>query len=50
MIIGLNIVMAVIVSAAVAVFYTLIGQMISVAYTDVVELIFLLGGLVSFSY
>ena len=47
---GLNIVMAVIVSAAVAVFYTLIGQMISVAYTDVVELIFLLGGLVSFIY
>ena len=47
---GLNIVMAVIVSAAVAVFYTLIGQMISVAYTDVVELIFLLGGLVSIIY
>lgn len=39
--------MAVILSAAVAVFYTLIGQMVSVAYTDIVELIFLIGGLVN---
>lgn len=45
-IIGMNIVLAVIVSAAVAVFYTLIGQMVSVAYTDIVELFFLVVGLV----
>ena len=46
-IIGLDIVIAVIVSAAVAVLYTLIGQMVSVAYTDILELIVLAFGLVS---
>jgi len=45
--VGLSVTLAVIVSAAVAVIYTLIGQMISVAYTDIIELIFLTVGLVS---
>ncbi|XP_067938215.1 high affinity choline transporter 1-like [Watersipora subatra] len=43
---GMSVVLSVIVSAAVAILYTLIGQMISVAYTDIVELFFLAVGLV----
>lgn len=46
-IVNLDITIAVISSAAVTVIYTLVGQMISVAYTDVVELLFIILGLVS---
>ncbi|CAH1796033.1 unnamed protein product [Owenia fusiformis] len=43
--IELDFVISVVVSAAIAVFYTMIGQMIAVAYTDVVELAFIIIGL-----
>lgn len=46
-IVGLSTLISVIVSAAVAICYVLIGQMVSVAYTDVAELILLTIGLVS---
>jgi len=45
--VGLNVMISVIISAAVAVFYTLIGQMISVAYTDIAELVMIVLGTVS---
>ena len=46
-IIDLDVDIAIVASAAVAVLYTLLGQMISVAYTDVIQLGFLSFGLVS---
>ncbi|XP_050416213.2 high affinity choline transporter 1 [Patella vulgata] len=45
-IIGLNRLISILVSAGVTVLYTMIGQMISVAYTDVVQLFFIAVGLV----
>nr|KAG5689871.1 hypothetical protein BaRGS_002382 [Batillaria attramentaria] len=45
-VIGLNLETAILVSAAVTVFYTMVGQMISVAYTDVLQLLFMTLGLV----
>ena len=47
MIVNLDLTVAIVTSAGVTVFYTMIGQMISVAYTDVVQLIFIVFGLVS---
>ena len=46
-IIGLSHEVAIIVSACIAVFYTLFGGLYSVAYTDVVQLICIFIGLVS---
>ena len=47
-ILNVNLNVAIISSAAVTVIYTMVGQMISVAYTDVVQLGFITGGLVSY--
>ncbi|KAH3703512.1 high-affinity choline transporter 1-like [Dreissena polymorpha] len=44
-IVNLDLTVAIVTSAGVTVFYTMIGQMISVAYTDVVQLIFIVFGL-----
>lgn len=41
---------SVVVSAAVAVSYALVGGLYSVAYTDVIQLVFILFGVVSFLY
>jgi len=38
---------AIISSASVTITYTMIGQMIAVAYTDIVQLVLITGGLVS---
>jgi Na+/proline symporter len=46
-IINMDIVIAIVVSAVVGVAYTLFGQMIAVAYTDIMQLIFIIVGLVS---
>ena len=44
----MNRVIAIISSAAVALLYTLFGQMVSVAYTDVLQFVCVVGGLVRF--
>ena len=49
MIVDLNRAISIIISAAIAVFYTLIGGLYSVAYTDVVQLVCIFVGLGSFS-
>jgi len=49
-VIGLNKELSVIVSACIAVFYTLLGGLYSVAYTDVFQLICIFVGLVSRFY
>lgn len=41
---------SVMISAAIAVIYTLLGGLYSVAYTDVIQLIFIFVGLVSYYY
>ncbi|XP_046374505.2 high-affinity choline transporter 1-like [Haliotis rufescens] len=45
-ILGINVETAIVVSASITVLYTMIGQMISVAYTDIVQLILITVGLV----
>jgi high affinity choline transporter 7 len=45
-VIGLNTQVSIIASACIAVFYTLLGGLYSVAYTDVIQLIFMFIGLV----
>ena len=45
-VVGLTVDTAILVSAGVTVLYTMIGQMISVAYTDVLQLLFITLGLV----
>ncbi|ESO93740.1 hypothetical protein LOTGIDRAFT_104920 [Lottia gigantea] len=45
-IIGLDVLTSILVSAGVTVLYTMIGQMISVAYTDLVQLFFIALGLI----
>ena len=44
---GLTVETSILTSAGVAVLYTMVGQMISVAYTDVMQLFFITLGLVS---
>ena len=46
MIINIDLTIAIVTSAAVTTFYTMIGQMISVAYTDIIQLLLILFGLV----
>jgi len=46
-VINLNVTLAMVTSASVAVLYTMFGQVISVAYTDVIQLVFIMVGLVS---
>lgn len=46
-IVDINIKMSVVISALIAIFYTLIGGLYSVAYTDVVQLFCIFVGLVS---
>ena len=46
-IVGLNNIWSIIISALISVFYTLIGGLYSVAYTDVVQLVCIFVGLVS---
>lgn len=48
-IVDININMSVVISALIAIFYTLVGGLYSVAYTDVVQLFCIFVGLVSFS-
>lgn len=48
-IVDININMSVIISALIAIFYTLVGGLYSVAYTDVVQLFCIFIGLVSFT-
>jgi len=43
-IVNLNLTVAIVTSAGVSIIYTVIGQMISVAYTDVVQLFFIAAG------
>ena len=43
---GLTVEVAILVSAGVTILYTMVGQMISVAYTDVIQLICITVGLV----
>ena len=50
MILELDTRISIIVSACIAVFYTLFGGLYSVAYTDVVQLICIFAGLVSHHY
>lgn len=47
-IVDININMSVVISALIAIFYTLVGGLYSVAYTDVVQLFCIFVGLVSF--
>lgn len=49
MIVDININMSVVISALIAIFYTLVGGLYSVAYTDVVQLFCIFVGLVSFT-
>lgn len=49
-IVDINISVSVVVSALIAIFYTLVGGLYSVAYTDVVQLFCIFLGLVSFQY
>ena len=49
-IIGLETWLAIIISAAIALSYTVLGGLYSVAYTDVIQLIFMFVGLVSNRY
>ena len=44
-ILDIDIKVSVVLSAAVAVLYTLVGGMFSVAYTDVIQIVFIFGGL-----
>ncbi len=46
-IVDININMSVVISALIAIFYTLVGGLYSVAYTDVVQLFCIFVGLVS---
>lgn len=46
-IVDINIKMSVVISALIAIFYTLVGGLYSVAYTDVVQLFCIFVGLVS---
>lgn len=46
MIVDININMSVVISALIAIFYTLVGGLYSVAYTDVVQLFCIFVGLV----
>lgn len=48
-IVDIDINMAVVISALIAIFYTLVGGLYSVAYTDVVQLFCIFIGLVSFT-
>lgn len=48
-IVDININMSVVISALIAIFYTLVGGLYSVAYTDVVQLFCIFLGLVSFT-
>lgn len=48
-IVDININMSVVISAMIAIFYTLVGGLYSVAYTDVVQLFCIFVGLVSFT-
>lgn len=48
-IVDININMSVVISALIAIFYTLVGGLYSVAYTDVVQLFCIFVGLVSFT-
>lgn len=48
-IVDININMSVVISALIAIFYTLVGGLYSVAYTDVVQLFCIFVGLVSFA-
>lgn len=47
-IVDININLSVVISALIAIFYTLVGGLYSVAYTDVVQLFCIFVGLVSF--
>ena len=47
MVINIDVTMAIVMSAVVALIYTVFGQVVSVAYTDVIQLIFITVGLVS---
>lgn len=47
-IVDININMSVVISALIAIFYTLVGGLYSVAYTDVVQLFCIFVGLVRF--
>lgn len=49
-IVDVNINIAVVISAMIAIFYTLVGGLYSVAYTDVVQLFCIFVGLVSSKY
>ena len=44
-ILGIDTKLAIVISALVAITYTLIGGMYSVAYTDVIQVVFIFGGL-----
>lgn len=48
-IVDININISVVISALIAIFYTLLGGLYSVAYTDVVQLFCIFVGLVSFT-
>lgn len=48
-IVDININISVVISAMIAIFYTLVGGLYSVAYTDVVQLFCIFVGLVSFT-
>lgn len=48
-IVDININISVVISALIAIFYTLVGGLYSVAYTDVVQLFCIFVGLVSFT-
>ena len=48
MIVDIDINMSVVISALIAIFYTLVGGLYSVAYTDVVQLFCIFLGLVSY--
>lgn len=48
-IVDINIKISVVISALIAIFYTLVGGLYSVAYTDVVQLFCIFVGLVSSS-
>lgn len=49
-IVDINISISVVISALIAIFYTLVGGLYSVAYTDVVQLFCIFIGLVSLLY
>lgn len=50
MVVNLDLTVGIVTAASVTILYTMIGQMTAVAYTDIFQLFFIIGGLVSLEF